>query len=110
MAPQRGRRLYRLPDQRMVSGIAAGVAQHLGVRVAVVRATLVVLLPFNGVGALLYVALWAVLPIAPWAQPARRRNIIELLPYAALGAGMMLVEALSGLGGFSSALGWLIAV
>ena len=110
MAPQRGRRLYRLPDQRMVSGIAAGLAQHLGVRVAVVRAALVVLLPFNGVGALLYVALWAVLPIAPWAQPARRRNAIELLPYAALGAGMLLVEALSGLGGFSSALGWLIAV
>jgi signal transduction histidine kinase len=104
------RRLYRIPQRQLISGVAAGLAEHLGVRVAVIRAALVILLPFNGVGALLYVALWAVLPVVPLKIPPRRRRIGELLPYAALAAGVLLLQSLVGLGGFSSALGWLIAL
>jgi signal transduction histidine kinase/phage shock protein PspC (stress-responsive transcriptional regulator) len=104
------RRLYRIPQRQMISGVAAGLAEHLGVRVSVVRAALVILLPFNGVGALLYVALWAVIPVVPVKEPARRRSLREILPYAALAAGVLLLQSLVGLGGFSSALGWLIAL
>ncbi len=104
------RRLYRIPQRQMISGVAAGLAEHLGVRVAVIRAALVILLPFNGVGALLYVALWAVVPVVPVKEPARRRSLREILPYAALAAGVLLLQSLVGLGGFSSALGWLIAL
>jgi signal transduction histidine kinase len=75
-----------------------------------VRVAFVALLPFSGVGALLYMALWAVIPVAPTGAPPRRRNFGEALPYAALGAGVLLVQQLIGLGGFSMALGWLIAV
>src|SRR5215475_58419 len=104
------RRLYRIPQRQLISGVAAGLAEHLGVRVAVVRAALVILLGFNGVGALLYVALWAVLPVAPSRVPARRRSLVEMLPYAALAAGVLILQSLVGLGGFSSALGWLVAL
>jgi signal transduction histidine kinase/phage shock protein PspC (stress-responsive transcriptional regulator) len=104
------RRLYRIPQRQLISGVAAGLAEHLGVRVAAVRAGLIILLPFNGVGALLYVVLWAVLPVVPSTEPARKRSIGELLPYAALAAGVIILQGLVGLGGFSSAAGWLIAL
>ena len=81
------RRLYRDPDRRLIVGVAAGLAEHLGLRVAVVRVAFIVLLPLNGVGALLYVALWAVLPLGldpnpdPLAAAAgRRRDRAASLP------------------------------
>ncbi|HKE66891.1 MAG TPA: PspC domain-containing protein [Micromonosporaceae bacterium] len=104
------RRLYRIPQRQLISGVAAGLAEHLGVPVAFVRVGLVVLLAFNGAGALLYVVLWAVVPVVPLKIPARRRSLVDLLPYAALAAGVLLLQSLVGLGGFSSALGWLIAL
>ncbi len=108
--PRSERRLYRVPERRLVSGVAAGIAEHLNVRVTAVRVALVLLLPFNGIGALAYVAFWAVLPVAPSERPGRPRNLVELLPYIALGAGVVMIQVLSGLGGFSALLGWLIAL
>ena len=64
------RRLSRDPQRRLLQGVAAGIAEHLGLRPSVVRAAFILLLPFNGVGALLYVAFWAVLP----ETPSRRRR------------------------------------
>ncbi|HEY2792915.1 MAG TPA: PspC domain-containing protein [Micromonosporaceae bacterium] len=104
------RRLYRDSGQRQLAGVAAGIAEHLGLRVSIVRAAFVLLLPFSGVGALLYVVFWAVLPEAPGAEPPRKRSAIELVPYVALGAGVVLLWRLSGLGGLSQTLGWLVAI
>src|SRR6185369_654180 len=116
------RRLYRDPDRRLIVGVAAGLAEHLGLKVAVVRAAFIVLLPLNGVGALLYVALWVVLPTRPVdpnpdpeaaaAEPAprRSRSITDLIPYAALGIGILLIVSLAGLGSLTSWLGWAVAV
>ncbi len=110
LAARPPRRLHRDPEHRLIQGVAAGIAAHLGVRVAAVRAAFVILLPLNGVGALLYVAFWVVLRDPPGAGAARRRNLSELLPYVALGAGVLLLWALAGFGGFGNALGWLIAI
>ena len=110
LAARAPRRLHRDPERRLIQGVAAGIAEHLGVRVAAVRAAFVILLPLNGVGALLYVAFWVVLRDPPGAGPPRRRNLGELLPYVALGAGVLLLWALAGFGGFGNALGWLIAM
>ena len=110
LAARPPRRLHRDPEHRLILGVAAGLADHLGIRVAVVRAAFVILLPLNGVGALLYVAFWVVLRDPPGAGLPRRRNIGELLPYVALGAGVLLLWALAGFGGFGNALGWLIAI
>jgi signal transduction histidine kinase/phage shock protein PspC (stress-responsive transcriptional regulator) len=108
VAPKR--RLYRDPQQRLLQGVAAGIAGHLGLRPSLVRTAFVVLLPFNGVGALLYVVFWAVLPDAPGTLPPRKRKAAELLPYVALAAGVLLLWWLAGFGGFSQALGWLVAM
>src|SRR5438270_5993521 len=100
-APIEGRRLYRVTDARVVAGVAAGVAAHLNVSVLVVRVAFVVLASFQGLGALLYAALWAVLPVAP-GQRGSGRNRRQLIPFIALGAGIVLVQVMSGTGGVRS--------
>jgi signal transduction histidine kinase len=107
--PHDDRRLYRVSDARVLAGVAAGVAAHLNVSVTKVRIAFVLLASFNGLGALIYAALWAVLPIAP-GQSGRERNSRQLLPFLALGAGIVLVQALSGFGGAYSIVGWLVAI
>ncbi|MBC3843892.1 PspC domain-containing protein [Streptacidiphilus sp. 4-A2] len=47
----------------MISGVASGLAAHLGVPVFWVRAAFVVLLLGNGLGALLYAAFWFAVPM-----------------------------------------------
>jgi signal transduction histidine kinase/phage shock protein PspC (stress-responsive transcriptional regulator) len=56
--------LARLPDDRVVAGVCAGVARWLGVDPLVVRLATVVLTLANGVGAVAYVVAWLVLPEA----------------------------------------------
>jgi len=107
------RRLYRRLDDRLFAGVAAGIAAHLGVSRTAVRIGFVVLLGFNGLGALLYAVFWAVLPLQPQmpGQPKpRRRDLAQLLPFAAIAAGILLLQSLTGWGGVNTALGWLIAV
>jgi phage shock protein PspC (stress-responsive transcriptional regulator)/anti-sigma regulatory factor (Ser/Thr protein kinase) len=106
------RRLYRDPGHRVVAGVASGIASHLGLPAPAVRIAFIVLLPVNGLGALLYAAFWAVLPVAP--SPLDRpapRDRRQVLPFLALGAGIVAVAQLSGFGGGASGtLGWLIAM
>ena len=56
--------LRRQPDGRVIAGVAAGLAGHLGVRVAHVRLAFLVLSLFSGAGVLAYGALWVLLPRA----------------------------------------------
>src|SRR6266567_586782 len=107
--PAEARRLYRVTDARVVAGVASGIAAHLNVSVLLVRILFVVLASFNGLGALLYAAFWAVLPVAP-GQRGSGRNRRQLVPFIALGVGIILVQALSGLTGVQSVIGWLVAV
>jgi signal transduction histidine kinase len=108
-APLEARRLYRVTDARVVAGVAAGIAAHLNASVTLVRVVFVVLASFNGLGALLYAAFWAVLPVAS-GQRGSRRNRRQLVPFVALGAGIVLVQVLSGMGGVKSVIGWLVAI
>lgn len=54
--------LYRPYRGRMVAGVAAGIAQYLGVDVTVVRIVLAVLTFVGGVGVPVYVAGWLLIP------------------------------------------------
>jgi signal transduction histidine kinase len=54
--------LRRSDDGRIVAGVAGGVARYLGVDPLAVRLALVVLTVANGLGAVLYLAGWALLP------------------------------------------------
>jgi signal transduction histidine kinase/phage shock protein PspC (stress-responsive transcriptional regulator) len=96
----------------MVAGVAAGIAQHLRVSVVLVRIAFVILLGFNGLGLLLYAAFWAVLPLQPdRGDPPPRRDIHQLLPFLAIGLGVILLQVLLfGSRGLAGTAGWLIAI
>lgn len=68
-APWQPRHARRAGADRVLGGVAAGVAHHLGVRPAWVRAGLVVTTVAGGFGAVLYAALWLVLPLERAAAP-----------------------------------------
>ncbi|SNY51756.1 Signal transduction histidine kinase [Paractinoplanes atraurantiacus] len=106
------RRLSRPRDHRIIAGVASGLAQHLGVSVLAVRIALVVLLGFNGLGLLLYAAFWAVLPqqVPAAGEPAKRRDLAMLLPFGAIGLGVILLQALVFKDNVAGTVGWLIAV
>ncbi|MFI6075904.1 PspC domain-containing protein [Actinoplanes sp. NPDC051343] len=106
------RRLYRPRDHRIIAGVAAGLAEHLGLPVLAVRIALVVLLGFSGLGLLLYAAFWAVLPQQQLtgAEAPRRRELGMLLPFAAIGLGVILLQALVFRDNVAGTVGWLIAV
>ncbi|WP_280696376.1 ATP-binding protein [Kitasatospora sp. GP82] len=62
--------MYRSPHGRMLGGVAHGLAVHLGLPVAWVRAAFVLLFFAQGIGVLLYAAFWFVVPIGI-GEPAR---------------------------------------
>ncbi len=96
----------------MVAGVAAGIAHHLGIPTVRIRVAFVLLLGLSGLGLLLYAAFWAVLP--PWsgsAEPPPRRDVFQLLPFVAIGLGVMLIQALVfGSTGVAGTAGWLVAI
>jgi signal transduction histidine kinase len=111
-APTPPRRLYRPRDHRIVAGVASGLAEHLGLPVIAVRIALVVLLGFSGLGLMIYAAFWAVLPQqAPTEDKPPRRDFFALLPFAAIGLGVILLQTLVfGDNGVTGTVGWLIAI
>ncbi|MEN3304279.1 MAG: hypothetical protein V7603_481 [Micromonosporaceae bacterium] len=104
------RRLYRDPRHRVVAGVASGIAAHLGLPTMAVRIAFVALLPLDGLGAVLYAAFWAVLPVAPVPGGRTGRDKRQVLPYLALGVGIIVLQANAGWGGVDATLGWLVAV
>jgi signal transduction histidine kinase len=84
------RRLYRRPDEglvRGIGGVAAGIAEHIGVRPLVVRLAFVALAAAGGLGVALYAAYWIVLPSAGNAVRGRIPVWLEYL-LAAVGAAV----------------------
>src|SRR5471030_2684367 len=58
-------RVFRRPDHGIAGGVATGIAEHIGVRPAVIRFCFVVLAAAGGLGVALYGAYWIVLPTPP---------------------------------------------
>lgn len=87
------------------------MAQHLGVSVIAIRTAFVLLLAFNGLGLMLYAAFWAVLPQQHLTgEPVKRRDLASLLPFVAIGSGVILVQVLLGSHSVGGSAGWLVAV
>jgi signal transduction histidine kinase/phage shock protein PspC (stress-responsive transcriptional regulator) len=96
----------------MVAGVAAGIAQHLGISVVRVRVAFAVLLGLSGLGLLLYAAFWAVVPLQPGeSEEPPKRDFLQLLPFIAIGLGMIMIQGLvfNSIGVASTA-GWLVAI
>src|SRR5690606_6805799 len=58
------RRLFRDPDQKVIAGVAAGLASYLGVPPLAVRLLFVLLVFFFGTALVVYLLLWALVPMA----------------------------------------------
>ncbi len=100
-AAYRPRRATRSSDGRLLGGVAAGLAEHLGVPVWAVRLAFLVAVAVSGLGVVMYAALWMVLPSAAHLEssapgleaasrtgrrPPRSRRLGEMGPLVALGA------------------------
>lgn len=80
-------RLDRRAQRRLVGGVCAGLAEHLGLDVLVVRLAFAVLIA-GGVGIIAYAALWLLVPQRD--EPATHRELAQLLGYGALVVGLSL--------------------
>ena len=72
--------LRRSADDKMLAGVAGGIARYLNANVTLVRVIIAAIVLFTGAGAALYVAAWLLIPedgndqsiAAAWS--ARRRD------------------------------------
>ena len=60
--PRAPRKAFRSTDERLLGGVAAGLARHLGVDVIYVRVAFLLAAAVGGFGAALYAGLWLTLP------------------------------------------------
>jgi phage shock protein C len=67
-----GNRLRRSESDRVLAGVAGGVAQRFGISSTLVRLAWVLSVLFGGLGILAYLILWLVLPKDPTHTPAIR--------------------------------------
>jgi phage shock protein C len=68
MSPQ----LQRSERDKVIAGVAGGIAQRFGINSTLVRLVWVLSVFFGGFGVLAYVILWLVLPKGPPHTPAIR--------------------------------------
>ncbi|MCW2941702.1 MAG: putative signal transduction histidine kinase [Actinomycetia bacterium] len=84
-------RLDRRADGRLVAGVCAGLAQHLGLEVVIVRLAFVLTIVADGIGLAAYLAFWVLVPQR--YEPHRGRDWIQVLSYGALTVGASLLTA-----------------
>jgi phage shock protein PspC (stress-responsive transcriptional regulator) len=61
-ARRTSQRLVRRTDQRMIAGVAAGMADYFDIDPTLVRLGFVLLTFFGGSGVILYLVMWVVMP------------------------------------------------
>ncbi len=59
------KKLYRKPNEQMIAGVCAGLADYLGLDLTIVRLIFVLLFFMGGHGILIYVILWILVPVQP---------------------------------------------
>lgn len=59
------KRLYRSRTEKMIGGVCGGVAAYFGIDPTLVRVLWVAVTLFAGLGILLYLILWVVMPQEP---------------------------------------------
>jgi len=58
-------RLYRSRVKRVFGGVAGGLAEYMSIDPILVRVGFIIIAAINGIGALLYIIMWIVVPEAP---------------------------------------------
>lgn len=106
--PQPYPKLVRPRNGRIVGGVAAGLALHLGVDVLYVRIAFAVLAIASGVGVLAYAALWIVTSIDDQVAAPVSKIKVPFAAYVALVAVAVLASA--GTISFTSGASWGILI
>lgn len=77
-----GKRIYRSRTDRIVAGVASGLAEYLNIDPLFVRLAFLLLALANGLGILLYLVLWLLLPtpdsVAADPREQVRENVAEM--------------------------------
>jgi phage shock protein C len=58
------RKLYRSETQRMLAGVCGGLAEYFNIDATVMRVLFLILAVFGGLGIVLYLVMWIVVPDA----------------------------------------------
>jgi phage shock protein PspC (stress-responsive transcriptional regulator) len=72
------KRLYRLPQEKKIAGVCAGLGEYFDLDPVFFRLFFLVLLLFGGVGLLAYIVMWIMVPMkgeAREAAPAKRLHL-----------------------------------
>ncbi|HET6876042.1 MAG TPA: PspC domain-containing protein [Jatrophihabitans sp.] len=88
-------RLYRRPDRGVLGGVAAGIAEHVGMPVRTARIAFVLLAFAGGLGIALYAAYWIVLSPDPSGGSSRLPTWLEYLLAAVAAAAAVAITATS---------------
>ncbi len=91
----------------VVGGVSDGLALHLGWQPRTVRLLFIALSVTAGAGALLYLWLWALVPLEEGEQPVARSAPVALISIAAAAISTIAVLAIAG---EDVVLGWLVIV
>ena len=92
--PERAPELRRDPARKAIAGVASGLAAHLGMPVGWIRIAFVALAFLDGMGVLLYAALWLMVPAESRQEPAgleaaKRQGMRPQLRPSGVDAGMV---------------------
>ena len=118
-APTSRPRLERSREDRMVAGVAGGIAKHLGLNATLLRVAFAVSVFAAGFGLIVYVLTWLLAPMEPEgptgsdvvAQPRRLRlpSLAQIVGIGLLAVGLAVILGVSGLW-FGGAQGWPVLV
>lgn len=71
------KKLYRSPDQRVIAGVAGGIGEYLSVDPNLIRIIFVLLGLLGGIGILVYLIFWILLPVKEKASQPESKTIKE---------------------------------
>lgn len=97
----------RAPEGRWIAGVCTGLAADWRWPVTAVRLLFLVLALADGLGVILYLGLWAVLPLDRSRRADREADFVRLL---AFGAAVVGIVALAATFGWGALRGWIAPV
>ncbi len=69
---QEPRRLYRSQRDKMIAGVCGGIAEYFNVDPVWIRLATVLIVFVNGIGLLLYILAWILIPKNPYQKPGEK--------------------------------------
>ena len=91
MSEIKGKQLYRSREGRLVAGVCAGLGDYFGIDATIVRLIFVAFTVFAGMGLLLYVVAWLIIPeqgeSSSIAEGLINKNKSEMGPPAQFSSG-----------------------